>query len=116
MVEYYPISAKDQSRLHQFGTQVLPGIFLGIRIGRGVNLEGRSFGADLEDLEKLDASEIYPRRITHSEREPTVRSEDFSRELQGEPGGPQPTESTDDAEALADFLSIQGDFILSSSK
>ena len=29
MVEYRPISAKDQSRLHQFGKKVLPGIFLG---------------------------------------------------------------------------------------
>ena len=29
MVEYHPISAKDQSRLHHFGAKVLPGIFLG---------------------------------------------------------------------------------------
>ena len=29
MVEYHPISAKDQSRLHQFGAKVLPCIFLG---------------------------------------------------------------------------------------
>ena len=29
MVEYLPISAKDQSRLHQFGKKVLPGIFTG---------------------------------------------------------------------------------------
>ena len=42
-------------------------------------------------------------------REPTVRSEDFSRELHGEPGESQPTESTDDVEARADFWSIQGD-------
>ena len=27
MVEYHPISAKDQSRLHQFGKKVLPGIY-----------------------------------------------------------------------------------------
>ena len=27
MVEYHPVSAKDQSRLHQFGTKVLPGFF-----------------------------------------------------------------------------------------
>ena len=27
MVEYHPISAKDLSRLHQFGPTVLPGIF-----------------------------------------------------------------------------------------
>ena len=29
MVEYHPISAKDLSRLHQFGPKVLPGMFLG---------------------------------------------------------------------------------------
>ena len=29
MVEYHPVSAKDLSRLHQFGPKVLPGIFLG---------------------------------------------------------------------------------------
>ena len=29
MVEYHPISAKDQTSLHQFGPIVLPGIFLG---------------------------------------------------------------------------------------
>ena len=29
LVEYYAISAKDQSRIHQFGKKVLPGLFLG---------------------------------------------------------------------------------------
>ena len=29
LVEYYPISAIDQSRIHQFGKKVLPGLFLG---------------------------------------------------------------------------------------
>ena len=28
LVEYYPISAKGQSRIHQFGKKVLPGLFL----------------------------------------------------------------------------------------
>ena len=27
LVEYYPISAKDQSRIHQFGKKVSPGLF-----------------------------------------------------------------------------------------
>ena len=39
-VEYYPISAKDQSRIHQFGKKVLPGWFLGYALYAGVNLEG----------------------------------------------------------------------------
>ena len=50
-------------------------------------------------------------RETHSKAETTARSEDFSRELHGEPGESQPTETTYDAEARADLLSIQGDFI-----
>ena len=29
LVVYYPISAKDQSRIHQFGKKVLPRLFLG---------------------------------------------------------------------------------------
>ena len=44
-------------------------------------------------------------------RERTVRSENLSGELQGESGESQPAETADDAEALADFWSIQGDFI-----
>ena len=44
MVEYHPISAKDQSRLHQFGSKVLPGIFLGYALYAGWNLEKRHHG------------------------------------------------------------------------
>ena len=29
LVEYHPVTAKDQSRIHQFGKKVLPGLFLG---------------------------------------------------------------------------------------
>ena len=39
LVEYYPISANDQSRIHQFGKKVLPGLFLDTLCTRG-NLEG----------------------------------------------------------------------------
>ena len=35
LVEYYPISAKDQSRIHQFGKKVLPGIFLAYALYAG---------------------------------------------------------------------------------
>ena len=41
MVEYHPLSAKDQSRLHQFGPKVLPSIFLGCVLYEGENLERR---------------------------------------------------------------------------
>ena len=33
MIEYHLISAKDLSRLHQFGTKVVPGIFLAFHAG-----------------------------------------------------------------------------------
>ena len=41
LVEYHPITAKDQSRIHQFGKKVLPGLFLGYALyAGGGNLEG----------------------------------------------------------------------------
>ena len=44
-------------------------------------------------------------------REQTEWIKVFSEKLQGESGESQPTETTDDAEARADFWSMQGDFI-----
>ena len=35
LVEYYPISAKDQSRMHQIGKKILPGLFLGCALYAG---------------------------------------------------------------------------------
>ena len=35
LVEYYPISSKDQSRIHQFGKKVLPGMFHGYALYAG---------------------------------------------------------------------------------
>ena len=43
MIEYHPISAKDQSRLHQFGKKVSPGIFFGYALYVG-GLERRRHG------------------------------------------------------------------------
>ena len=40
LVEYHPITAKDQSRIHQSGKKVLLGLFLGYALYAGVNLEG----------------------------------------------------------------------------
>ena len=47
LVEYHPIIAKDQSRIHQFG-----------RYAGGI-WKGDALIADLEELETMDASEIY---------------------------------------------------------
>ena len=44
MAEYHHISASDQSRLHQFGTKVLPGIFIGYVLCAREYLERRHHG------------------------------------------------------------------------
>ena len=59
LVEYHPITAKDQSRIHQFGKKVLPGLFLGYALYAGGIWKGDVLIADLEELETMDASEIY---------------------------------------------------------
>ena len=66
-VEYYPISTKDQSRIHQFGKKVLSGLFLGCALYAGGIWKGDVLIADLEELETMDASEIYSKK-TQCER------------------------------------------------
>ena len=39
LVECHLIIAKDQSRIHQFGKKVLPGLFLGYALYAGLDLE-----------------------------------------------------------------------------
>ena len=63
LVEYYPISAKDQSRIHQFGKKVLPGLFFGYALYAG----GIWKGEVAEELETMDASEIYSKRLNAKE-------------------------------------------------
>ena len=67
LVEYYPISAKDQSRIHQFGKKVLPGLFLGHALYAGGIWKGDILVADIEELETMDASEIYSKRLNAKE-------------------------------------------------
>ena len=67
MVDHHPSSPKDQSRIHQFGKKVPPGILLGYELIAGWIWKGDILVADLEDLETLDASDIYPRRIKANE-------------------------------------------------
>ena len=40
LVEYHPTTAKNQSRIHQFGKKVLPKLCLGYSQYAGENLEG----------------------------------------------------------------------------
>ena len=67
LVEYHPIIAKDQSRIHQFGKKVLPGLFLGYALYAGGIWKGDVLVADIEELETMDASEIYPKRLNAEE-------------------------------------------------
>ena len=67
LVEYYAISAKDQSRIHQCGKKVLPGLFLGYALYAGGIWKGHILVADLEELETMDASEIYSKRLNAKE-------------------------------------------------
>ena len=61
------LTAKDQSRIHQFGKKVFTWIVPRIRIVRSGNLEGDVLIADLEELETMDASEIYSKRLNAKE-------------------------------------------------
>ena len=62
LVEYHPKPAKDQSRIHQFGKKVLPGLFLGYALYAVGIWKGDVLVADLQELETMDASEIYSKR------------------------------------------------------
>ena len=68
MVEYHPISAKDQSRLHQFGAKFLPDCISRLCIERGENLERRHDGRrHCEEMEEMDAYELHARRLNAKE-------------------------------------------------
>ena len=129
MVEYHPISIRDQSGLHQFGKKVSLGIFLGYELIAGETLERRfsdcgfgRFGKVGRISQKGDefifpvadgtaklSGRYYEFRKPTPRREQTARSEDCSGELEeGEP----PTESTDDAEARADFWPMTSSIVI----
>ena len=67
LVEYHPFTAKDQSRIHQFGKKVLPGLFLGHALYAGGICKGDILVADVEELETMDASEIFSKRLNAKE-------------------------------------------------
>ena len=67
LVEYHPITAKDQSRIHQIGKKVLPGLFLGYAMYASGIWKGDVLVADLEELEKMDASEIQSKSLIAKE-------------------------------------------------
>ena len=77
LVEYYPISAEDQSRIHQFGKKVLPGSFLGYALYAGGIWKGNMMVADIEELETMDASEIYSKKTQRKGSNISPKMENF---------------------------------------
>ena len=67
LVEYNPISAKDQSRIHQLGKKVFPALFLGYALYAGGIWKGDVLIADIEEFETMDASQIYSKRLNVKE-------------------------------------------------
>ena len=51
----------------QFGKKVFPGLFLGYALYAGGIWKGDVLIADLEELETMDASEIYSKRLNAKE-------------------------------------------------
>ena len=81
LVEYYPISAKDQSRIHQFGKKVLPGLFLGYALYAGRIWKGDVLVADIEELETMDASEIYFKKTQRERGDISQKKEKFQSQM-----------------------------------
>ena len=77
MVEYRPVSAKDQSRLHHFGAKVLPGIVLGYVLYSRRTWKGDIMVADNEDLEQMDASGLHARMLNAKEVLTPMKGENF---------------------------------------
>ena len=67
MVQHHSISAKDQSRLQQFGGKVLLGVILGYALYAAYIWKGDIMVADGEELENLDVSQIHARRLNAKE-------------------------------------------------
>ena len=137
LVEYHPVSAKDQSRIHQFGKKVLSGLFLGYAWYAGEIWKGDVLIADLEELETMDASEIYSKRLNVKEvifpndrinplggdqdlrtstmiRHRQIRGDghvDFLGESEGSLPPPPHDSFPDVSEAINDFWSMSGNFI-----
>ena len=78
MVEYHTFSAGDLSRLHQFGSKVLPRIFLRYVLHAGRIWKRDILVADIdEELEKMDASEIHAKRLNAKEVLTPMNGEKF---------------------------------------
>ena len=77
MIEYHSISAKDLSRLHQFGPKVVPGILLGHALHAERIWKGDIWVADIKELERMDAIEIHAGRLNAKEVMTPMSGENF---------------------------------------
>ena len=77
MVEYHPISVKDLSRLHQFGQKSYQAYSLTTRCTLEESGKGDIIVAYIEELEQMDASEIYTKRLNAKEVLTPMSGEDF---------------------------------------
>ena len=77
IVECHPVSAKDTSRLHQFGPKVLPGIFIGFVLYAERIWKGDMPIADTEELEQMDAPELHARRLNAKEVLTPMKGDNF---------------------------------------
>ena len=114
LVEYHPITAKDQSRIHQFGKKVLPGLLLGYIYSKRLNAKEVIFPKEGEFI-----FPIADGRIKASGGDQELRTSTLVRyrpiqgesniDFLGESEGslPQPQDSFPDAgEAINDFCSM----------
>ena len=75
LVGYLQKSERDKARIHQCGKKVLPRSFSGYALIAGEIWEEDTLIADIEELGKLDASEMYPRSLKKRLRIPRTHSE-----------------------------------------
>ena len=95
LVEYYPISAKDQSKIHQFGKKVSPGLFRGYVLYAGETARVAFFGEDRRTSTLPNSGKGQRNFLGESERSPP----------------PPPHDSLQDAgEAINDFWSMSRNF------
>ena len=84
-----PISAKDQSRIHQLGKKVLLGLFLGYALYAGEFGRETSWSRAFRNWKRWTASEIYAKRLnakkvlTHPKRylNPGIETEEKNKEF-----------------------------------
>ena len=110
-MEYHPISAKDQSTLHQFGAKVWPSIFLGYVLYAGGIWKGDILIADIEELEQMDASELHARRLNAKEVLTPMRGDIFIFPVADNLRVRSASENIHLNPRSDDFWSMTGDFI-----